>query len=181
MLHWIVCSDDTGSDFNFLGSSKAVPLLLSPHWISQKMYFLSVYHESKMGRSSEAWSVSKLDVCLHDGEGRVLVLVRVNLVWIILLYIRLVSKSSNCYYLSSPFLYKVVVGKSEVVAPECRRTRTKKKHYVALYFILFHGLSPLHLFKFLVWIENRSQSWQLFHLIKHSAKLSAAPSILKFP
>lgn len=30
------------------------------------------------------------------------------------------GKSSNCYSLSSPFLSKVVVGKSEVVAPECK-------------------------------------------------------------
>jgi len=45
----------------------------------------------------------------------------VSLVWITLPDIHLVSKSSNCYSLNSPFLCKL-----EMVAAECRQTLTKK-------------------------------------------------------
>lgn len=62
----------------------------------------------------------------------------------------LLGKSLNCYSLSSPFLYKVTASKSEVVTPECRRNTDKK------ILVFFYGHSPLHPFKFLIQIENRT-------------------------
>lgn len=50
------------------------------------------------------------------------------------------GESSRCYSFSSPFLPKVMVGKSEVAAPKCK-TPTKKKVFALIY---VH--SPLILF-----------------------------------
>lgn len=144
MLHWTFCSGDTGSGSNLHEShAPTVKEYFPPAGFHRKCTCQFIIRAGQEEAVKHAVFPNLMFACI---VGRIFSYFStlISLVWIILPYINLVSKSSNYYSLSSPFLCKVMVGKPGVVAPEYRTTLMGKKKNNYVGFSLFCFMGTVH-------------------------------------
>lgn len=143
MLQWVFCSGDTSKSCALLGSR------IPPLGVTENVLLVSSLSEQNRRKQ---WSLQRFQTWdLLAWWGGFLILLVPCQSGLDSPAIYSFAESSSCYSLSSPFLPKVMVGKSEAVALKCK-TLTKKV------FVLIYVHSPLILFKFHVWIENRTHN-----------------------